>query len=56
MTPPATGTRDEVQAWLARDPIARLEAYLRSQSLLDDADVDGGRREADRLAPTSGSG
>src|SRR5262249_19560816 len=27
---------DEVQAWLARDPITRLEAYLRSISLLDD--------------------
>src|SRR6202034_2838608 len=27
---------DEVQAWLARDPIARLEAYLRARSLLDD--------------------
>jgi pyruvate dehydrogenase E1 component alpha subunit len=41
---------DEVQAWLARDPISRLEAYLRSQSLLSDADVTAIADEADRLA------
>ena len=41
---------DEVQAWLARDPISRLEAYLRSQSLLSDADVTAIAGEADRLA------
>jgi pyruvate dehydrogenase E1 component alpha subunit len=40
----------EVQAWLARDPIARLEAYLRGQSLLDDAGVAAIADEADRLA------
>jgi pyruvate dehydrogenase E1 component alpha subunit len=28
---------DEVAGWLARDPIARVESYLRSQGLLDDA-------------------
>jgi 2-oxoisovalerate dehydrogenase E1 component alpha subunit len=27
---------DEVQQWLARDPIARLEAYLKARGLLDD--------------------
>jgi pyruvate dehydrogenase E1 component alpha subunit len=41
---------DEVQAWLARDPITRLEAYLRSQSLLSDADVTAVADEAARLA------
>jgi 2-oxoisovalerate dehydrogenase E1 component subunit alpha len=41
---------DEVQAWLARDPIARLEAYLRGQSLLDDAGVAAIADEAERLA------
>ena len=41
---------DEVQAWLARDPISRLEAYLRSQSLLSDADVTALAEEAARLA------
>ena len=41
---------DEVQAWLARDPIARLEAYLRSKSLLSDVDVTAVAGEADRLA------
>jgi 2-oxoisovalerate dehydrogenase E1 component alpha subunit len=41
---------DEVQAWLARDPIARLEAYLRDQSLLDDAGVAAVADEAARLA------
>src|SRR6202034_4178650 len=28
----------EVQAWLARDPLTRLAAYLRGRGLLDDAD------------------
>ncbi len=41
---------DEVQAWLARDPIARLEAYLRSESLLSDANVTAIADEAARLA------
>jgi 2-oxoisovalerate dehydrogenase E1 component alpha subunit len=41
---------DEVQAWLARDPIARLEAYLRGQSLLDDAGVAAIADEAAQLA------
>ena len=30
---------DEVTGWLRRDPIARLEAYLRAQGLLDDEAV-----------------
>ncbi|SJN28505.1 Branched-chain alpha-keto acid dehydrogenase, E1 component, alpha subunit [Microbacterium esteraromaticum] len=29
--------RDEVQAWVARDPLARLRALLRAQGVLDDA-------------------
>lgn len=29
-------SNDEVQAWLARDPLARLETYLRSVGALDD--------------------
>ncbi len=40
----------EVQAWLARDPIGRLEAYLRSQSLLSDAGVTALADEAAQLA------
>jgi 2-oxoisovalerate dehydrogenase E1 component alpha subunit len=30
-------SNDEVQQWLARDPVSRLEAYLRSAGALDDA-------------------
>jgi pyruvate dehydrogenase E1 component alpha subunit len=41
---------DEVQGWLARDPIARLDAYLRAQDLLDDAAADRLAAEAERLA------
>jgi 2-oxoisovalerate dehydrogenase E1 component alpha subunit len=41
---------DEVQAWLARDPISRLEAYLRSRSLLSAADVTAVAQEAAQLA------
>jgi 2-oxoisovalerate dehydrogenase E1 component alpha subunit len=43
-------TSEEVGAWLRRDPIARLEAYLRSHGLLDDAGTGRVAAEADRLA------
>jgi pyruvate dehydrogenase E1 component alpha subunit len=48
----ATRYRDEaeVEAWSRRDPIARLEAYLRSRGALDDAAVDAVRAEADAAA------
>jgi pyruvate dehydrogenase E1 component alpha subunit len=41
---------DEVEAWLGRDPIARLETYLRSTGLLDDAAADAIRAEAEAFA------
>ena len=41
---------DEVRGWLGRDPIARLDAYLRAQDLLDDAAADRLAAEAERLA------
>jgi pyruvate dehydrogenase E1 component alpha subunit len=41
---------DEVQAWLARDPVTRLEAYLRAVRLLDDASAAALAAEAERLA------
>jgi 2-oxoisovalerate dehydrogenase E1 component alpha subunit len=45
--------QDEVTSWLARDPIARLQTYLRSQGLLDDAAIaaiaDEGEARAARL-------
>ena len=43
-------TGDEVQAWLARDPIARLEAYLRAKRLLDDGSAERLAAAAERLA------
>jgi 2-oxoisovalerate dehydrogenase E1 component alpha subunit len=43
-------TDDEVRGWLARDPIARLEAYLRAERLLDDAAAGRLAAEAERLA------
>jgi 2-oxoisovalerate dehydrogenase E1 component alpha subunit len=42
--------RDEVAAWQARDPLTRLETYLRGAGLLDDAAAAGVRGEADRFA------
>jgi 2-oxoisovalerate dehydrogenase E1 component subunit alpha len=42
--------RDEVAAWQARDPLTRLETYLRGAGLLDDAAAAGMREEADRFA------
>ena len=40
----------EVSAWLERDPIARLEAYLRAHKLLDDAALRRLAAEAEELA------
>jgi pyruvate dehydrogenase E1 component alpha subunit len=40
----------EVEAWLARDPIARLETYLRGRGLLDDEAVEAVRAEAEANA------
>ena len=40
----------EVQAWLARDPLRRLEAYLRGRGLLDDLGVARIGAEAEHLA------
>jgi 2-oxoisovalerate dehydrogenase E1 component alpha subunit len=40
----------EVSAWLKRDPITRLEAYLRARNLLDDAGAERLAAEAERLA------
>ena len=45
-------TSDEVQAWLARDPITRLEAHLRTTGRLDDAAVAALEVEAEQLAAT----
>ncbi len=41
---------DEVEQWLARDPIARLEAYLRDQALFTDDDAARLAEEAERFA------
>lgn len=43
-------TADEVRGWLGRDPIARLETWLRSASLLDDAAAGRLAAEAEHLA------
>ncbi|MFJ4038721.1 pyruvate dehydrogenase (acetyl-transferring) E1 component subunit alpha [Microbacterium sp. NPDC090007] len=40
----------EVEAWAQRDPIARLEAYLRAEGMLDDSGMDEVARAADTLA------
>ncbi|TDC51480.1 pyruvate dehydrogenase (acetyl-transferring) E1 component subunit alpha [Jiangella ureilytica] len=41
---------DEVETWKRRDPIARLEAYLRSQGELTDDDVSAAREAAEAYA------
>jgi pyruvate dehydrogenase E1 component alpha subunit len=41
---------EEVSGWLARDPIARLETYLRDRHLLDDAAAARLAADAERLA------
>jgi 2-oxoisovalerate dehydrogenase E1 component alpha subunit len=40
----------EVEAWLARDPLARLETFLRGRGLLDDAGVARFGAEAEQRA------
>jgi pyruvate dehydrogenase E1 component alpha subunit len=40
----------EVQAWLARDPLRRLETYLRDRGLLDDAALARIGAQAEQLA------
>jgi TPP-dependent pyruvate/acetoin dehydrogenase alpha subunit len=42
--PPETRPADEIAAWKARDPIARLEEYGRRRGLLSDAEIDAIRR------------
>jgi 2-oxoisovalerate dehydrogenase E1 component alpha subunit len=41
---------DEVQEWLAKDPVDRLETYLRAHGLLDDAQLERLRGEAEEFA------
>jgi 2-oxoisovalerate dehydrogenase E1 component alpha subunit len=41
---------DEVEDWLRRDPIARLEGWLRHEGLIDDAFVASVAQEAERFA------
>ena len=41
---------DEVAAWQARDPLTRLETYLRGAGLLDDGAAAGLQEEAERFA------
>jgi 2-oxoisovalerate dehydrogenase E1 component alpha subunit len=41
---------DEVTPWLARDPITRLETYLRGRELLDDQNLRGYAEQAEKLA------
>jgi pyruvate dehydrogenase E1 component alpha subunit len=42
--------KDEVERWRRRDPIARLEAYLRSQDAFDDAFAAAVAAESDEVA------
>jgi 2-oxoisovalerate dehydrogenase E1 component alpha subunit len=41
---------EEVQAWLARDPVSRIDAYLRAAGLLDDRGAGQVAAEAERFA------
>lgn len=42
----------EIEVWLERDPIARLEKYLRKKGFLDDAALESLTKEADAVAAT----
>jgi pyruvate dehydrogenase E1 component alpha subunit len=43
---------DELAAWSPRDPVARYEAWLRAEGLLDDGRAGAIRAEADAIAQT----
>jgi 2-oxoisovalerate dehydrogenase E1 component alpha subunit len=43
-------TAEEVEPWVARDPITRSEAHLRSRGLLDDAAVADLKQRAEEMA------
>jgi pyruvate dehydrogenase E1 component alpha subunit len=42
--------RDEVKAWVARDPLTRMRAYLTAQGLLDDAAEERLAAKAEEIA------
>lgn len=48
--------QDEVAAWVARDPITRLEAHLRERGVLTDEAVAAATAAADRLAEHTRAG
>ncbi|RZK96151.1 MAG: pyruvate dehydrogenase (acetyl-transferring) E1 component subunit alpha [Rhodococcus sp. (in: high G+C Gram-positive bacteria)] len=54
----ATRYRDssEVEQWLGRDPLSRLEKYLRGKGFLDDASADALTAEAEAAAATLRAG
>lgn len=41
---------DEVQEWLAKDPVVRMEAYLRNEGLLDDEKAEQIKAHAEQVA------
>jgi len=45
-------TADEVEEWSHKDPVVRLEAYLRGVNRLDDATIEGFRAEGETAAAT----
>ncbi|GGN32025.1 pyruvate dehydrogenase E1 component alpha subunit [Actinoplanes campanulatus] len=47
---------DEVTPWLARDPITRVETYLRGRGLLDDEKIAGYGVSAEKLAENMRAG
>ncbi|WP_328476328.1 pyruvate dehydrogenase (acetyl-transferring) E1 component subunit alpha [Actinoplanes sp. NBC_00393] len=49
-------TEDEVTPWLARDPITRVETYLRGRELLDDEKIAGYADAAQRMAEAMRAG
>jgi len=49
-------TDDEVQAWVERDPLIRIEAYLRARGLLDDDLAEQAKHDADSVAAAMRAG
>ena len=50
MTPPSTAESAEEALWRAKDPLDRLEKYLRAEGLADDAFFEQVRADGDELA------
>lgn len=42
-------TKEEVAAWMAKDPLGKIEAYMKDNGIMDDAAMDAAKAEVDAI-------